>query len=267
MATAAPHAPRFARDDDKFFLISAVVMTLVLVGGFSMQLASGRSSFDAPPLVHAHAVVFMGWVGIYLSQSVLATSGGLRLHRRLGWIAAVWIVPMLIFGCAVVISMMRSGTVPFFFTPLQFFALDVFSLLAFAGLMVAGIVNRRRTDWHRRLNFCAMTLLLGPGVGRLLPMPFLIPYAFEATVAVIILFPIAGMIADVSRAGRIHPAWHWGFGIILGHLLVTELFTHTKVGVPLYDAIVAGAPGAAISPLDHGVPPVGPLITGRPASI
>ena len=41
-------------------------MTLVLVAGFSVQLALGRSSFAAPPLVHAQAVVFMGWVGIDL---------------------------------------------------------------------------------------------------------------------------------------------------------------------------------------------------------
>ena len=29
---------------------------------------------------------------------------------------------------------------------------------------------RRRTDWHRRLMFCGMAILTGPGLGRLLPM-------------------------------------------------------------------------------------------------
>ena len=47
-------------------------MTLVIVAGFSLQLAMGRSSFAAPWYVHAHAVVFMAWVGIYLTQNVLA---------------------------------------------------------------------------------------------------------------------------------------------------------------------------------------------------
>jgi hypothetical protein len=267
MATRAAHAPRFARDDDKFFLVSAFIMALTIVAGFSLQFAAGRSSFSAPPLVHAHALVFMGWVGIYLSQSVLATSGGLRLHRRLGWIAAGWMVPMLVLGCAVTLALVRAGRVPFFFTPVQFIALDIFSLFAFIGLIIAGIVNRRRTDWHRRLNFCAMALLLGPGVGRLLPLPFLIPYAFEATVVAVIVFPIAGMIADVRRAGKIHPAWQWGMAVILGHAAVTEAFTHTDVGVPLYRAITAGTPGAAIAPRERPPSPFAHLNAKPAASI
>jgi hypothetical protein len=253
MATFAPHAPRSIRSDDRFFLVSALVMAATIVAGFSLQFAAGRSSFSAPPLVHAHALVFMGWVVIYVSQSVLATTGGLRLHRKLGWLAAAWMVPMLFLGCAVTIALVRAGRVPFFFTPLQFIALDVFSLFAFVGLMIAGIVYRRRTQWHRRLNFCAMTLLLAPAVGRLLPMPLLIPYSFEAVLLAIILFPIAGMIADIRRTGKIHPAWQWGMAVILGHAAVTEAFTHTDIGLPLYRAVTAGTPGAGIAP--NGLPP------------
>lgn len=49
---------------DRVFPGLAVVMALVVVAGFSLQVAMGRSSFEAPLLVHAHAVVFMGWVVI-----------------------------------------------------------------------------------------------------------------------------------------------------------------------------------------------------------
>ncbi len=62
MATVADHAPPSVGRDHGFFLGGAVVMTVVIVAGFSVQLAMGRSSFAAPPLVHAHAVVFMGWM-------------------------------------------------------------------------------------------------------------------------------------------------------------------------------------------------------------
>ena len=174
---------------------------------------------------------------------------------------------MLILGCAVTLVMVRAGRVPFFFTPLQFIALDIFSLFAFIGLMIAGIVNRRRTDWHRRLNFCAMTLLLGPAVGRLLPMPLLIPYAFEATVVAVILFPIVGMIVDVRRSDKIHPAWYLGLAVILGHAAVTEAFTHTDIGVPLYKAITAGTPGAAVAPNDLPPSPLAHLNEKAAASI
>lgn len=265
MATLADSVP--VKRDNGFFRMAAIVMTVVIIAGFSLQFAAGRSSFSAPLVVHAHAFVFMGWVAIYLSQSVLATSGGIRLHRKLGWLAAAWMIPMLILGCAVTVALVRQGRVPFFFMPTQFIALDIFSLFAFVGLIIAGIVNRRRTDWHRRLNLCGMALLLAPGAGRLLPLPLLIPYAFEATAVAVIIFPLAGMIADVRRSGRIHPAWHWGLAVILSHIAVTEAFTHTDIGVPLYEAITAGTPGAAVAPRELPPSPLAHLNTKAPASI
>lgn len=64
MATLADSVP--LKRDDGFFRNAAFVMTAVIFAGFSLQLAAGRSSFSAPLLVHAHALVFMGWVVIYL---------------------------------------------------------------------------------------------------------------------------------------------------------------------------------------------------------
>ena len=86
MATLAesPRAP--VANDDRFFLRAAFAMALVIVAGFSLQLAMGRSTFASPPLVHAHAIVFMGWVTIYLLQNVFAATGNRALHKRLGWI-------------------------------------------------------------------------------------------------------------------------------------------------------------------------------------
>lgn len=248
--------------DGGFFLGGAIAMTLVLVAGFSVQLAMGRSSFSAPLLVHAHAVVFMGWVGIYLLQNIFAATGRQALHRRLGWIAAVWILPMLVLGCAVTVAIARRGQVPFFFTPLQFLVFDPLSLFTFAGLTVAAIVLRRRTDWHRRLHFCAMAILLGPGFGRLLPMPLLAPWAWEATALACLLFPLAGMVADLRRQGRVHPAWGWGVATTVGFVLLTEAITYSPVGQVLYRAVVAGSPGAAVAPLAFPPPPGPPPMAG-----
>ncbi len=52
--------------DERFFVGAAIAMTLVIIAGFSTQLVMGRSTFYSPPLVHAHAIIFMGWVTIYL---------------------------------------------------------------------------------------------------------------------------------------------------------------------------------------------------------
>jgi len=240
---------------DRVFPGLAIAMVLIVVAGFAVQLATGRSSFDAPLMVHAHAVVFMGWLVIFLLQNLLIATGQVRWHRPLGWLATVWLVPMLVLGWLVTEAMVRQGHVPFFFRPLQFLVFDPLSLVTFVGLTIAAIVLRRSTDWHRRLHYSAMAILMGPGVGRLLPVPLLVPWAWEATAAVTLLFPVIGMIIDLRKTGRIHPAWVWGFGVQVAMIIAIEAITWSPLGAAFYDAVVAGSPGAAVAPLDFPPPP------------
>jgi hypothetical protein len=257
MATLAP------RSDDAFFRNAAFGMAAVIIAGFSLQLAMGRSSFASPLLVHAHAMVFMGWVVIFVAQNVLVASGRVDLHRRLGWLATGWIALMVALGFLVTIAMVRRGQVPFFFLPQQFLVFDPVSVLAFAGLSAAAVANRKRTDWHRRLHYCAMALLLGPGFGRLLPMPLLAPWAFEATFLATLLFPMAGIILEARRTGVVHPAWRWGIAAMFGALLVTEAVAYSPAGDALYRSVTAGTPGASVPGLEFPPPPIGPRRTGR----
>ena len=249
--------------DERFFLGAAIAMTLVIVAGFSTQLASGRSSFASPPLVHAHAIIFMGWVTIYLLQNILVATGRMHLHRRLGWVAAGWMVPMIVLGFAVTLAMVRRGQVPFFFQPLHFLVFDPVTVLTFAGLTGSAILLRGRTEWHRRLHLCGMAMLMGPGFGRLLPMPLLAPWAWEATFAVGTIFPIAGMAADLRRSGHVHAAWRRGVLAMLGAFVLIEAITYSGVGQALYRGVTAGSPGAAVPPLQFPPPPPGGQVTGR----
>ena len=237
-------------------------MAILIAAAFSIQIWMGRSTFASPVRVHVHAVLFMGWVAIYLVQAILVTAGRIDLHRILGWVAAAWMVAMVVSGLIVTIAIVRGGTVPFFIQPLHFLVFDFFAIAIFGGLTVAAILLRRRTEWHRRLHFCGMTVLIGPAFGRLLPMPFLQPWAWEAQFAAALLFPIAGAVADLRRSGRVHPAWTWGIAILLGSFGLTQAVTYGLVGPAIYDAVTAGSPGAAVPPLQFQPPPEGPL-TGR----
>ena len=265
MATLAqqPFAPAPAVGDERFFLRAAIVMTITIVAGFSFQYLMGRSTFTAPMRVQLHAWVFMGWVGIYLLQNIFAVTGRMHLHRRLGWIAAAWIIPMIVMGFVVTLHMVRAGHVPYFFRPLQFLIFDPVTVIAFAGLTVAAILLRRRTEWHRRLHFCAMSLLLGPAFGRLLPMPILQPWAWEASFAAGMLFPLAGAWADLRRSGHVHPAWAWGMGTMISAFVLIEAITYSAAGMAIYNGVTARSPGAAVAPLEFAPPPAGPLMTGR----
>ncbi|PSJ43614.1 hypothetical protein C7I55_01580 [Sphingomonas deserti] len=241
----------------------AIAMALTVVAGFSLQLAMGRSSFASPVHVHLHALLFFGWVTLYVAQNVLVTRGTLALHRRLGWIGAAWAAAMVGVGIYTTANMVRNGTAPFFFEPAYFLVMNSLSVLCFAGLTAAAIILRRRTDWHRRLHVCGMAMLTGPAFGRLLPMPLLIPHAGSAVFAALMLWPAIGIAADLRRRGRVHPAWWWGIGAMFATQAAMTLIAHNPLGLAIYDAVTAGTPGARVAPLDFPPPPAGPLITGR----
>lgn len=262
MATLAQEPVAPASGDETFFLRGAIIMTITIVAGFSLQYLMGRSTFASPIRVHLHAFFFMGWVGIYLLQNIFVATGRMHLHRKLGWVAAFWIIPMVIMGCVVTVAMVRQGYVPFFFRPLQFLIFDPLTVFAFAGLTVAAVMMRRRTEWHRRLHFCAMSLLLAPAFGRLLPLPLLQPWAWEAAAAVSLLYPIVAASLDARRLGHVHPAWRWGIGVSVASFVLIEAITYSPVGTAIYSAVTKGYPGASVPALQFGTPTAGP-VTGR----
>jgi hypothetical protein len=246
-----------ARGEHRFYFILALVMAFVLIAGFSVQLAAGRSSFNAPWFVHLHGVTFFGWTFYYVLQTGLAANGSLALHRRLGWVGAAWAVALVVVGIATTVVMVRRGAAPFFFTPLGFLLMNRLSVLSFAGLIAAAIALRRRTEWHRRLITCGMALLTGPGWGRLLPMPFLIPWADWAVFCAVLIVPLVGVIADLRRSGRVHPAWWIGIAVMANAQISVGLVGHSAIGQSLYRAVTAGSPGATIAPLDYPPSPMG----------
>jgi hypothetical protein len=256
MASIAPAQPQ-SGNADNFFRTMAIMMALVIVAGFSMQYLAGRSSFAARPLVHLHGLAFMGWVGIFVTQAWLATHGPISLHRKLGWIGAGWIILLLVMGSWISIDVTQRGTAPFFFRPQHFLIANPLSLIVFAGLSWAAIRLRRQTDWHMRLHICAMAAIIGPGFGRLLPMPLLIPYAFEIAGIAGLLFPLAGMIRDKRKFGRVHPAWLLGVLAILAVIPASHLIGNSAVGDAIYKAVTAGQPGANVPGLQFAPPPPG----------
>lgn len=256
MATLAATAPyEEPAREERFFSTLAILMGLVIVAGFSTQFLMGRSTFASPVRVHIHAVLFMGWVGLFVAQSWLATRGPLALHRKLGWIAAAWMALMVPAAISVIIVMLRNGTAPFFFRPQEFLIGNPLSVLLFVAFTVAAIVMRKRTDWHARLHICGMTMIMGPGFGRLLPTPLFIPYAFEVTGIVALVFIFAGMIRDRRKFGRAHPAWWVGLAGMAALIVIPKILAPSAFGEWLYAATVAGSPGEAIPGMAFAPPP------------
>lgn len=245
MATTAGPMPR-AGQRDRFFLILSLAMIAVIVGGFSFNLAMGRSSFGLPLIYHVHAFVFMGWILIYLAQNLLIATENVRLHRKLGWIALVWVPMMVAMGLAITLHAMRSHGGPPFFAAPEFLFGNPAGLVCFAGLVAAAVTVRARPDWHRRLMLCSMAAITGPGFGRLLPVPFMIPWSW--TVAALVapmIFPLIGVAGDLVRTRRVHPAWLWGMAAMVGTFLTAQAIAFSPLGESVTRAMLAGAPGAS----------------------
>jgi hypothetical protein len=162
-------------ESTRFFTIMAFVMGLTIVGAFSMQLALGRSSFAVPWQYHVHGVIFMGWIGLYLAQAVTIATGNRALHARLGKLAYAYVPLMLVAGTVIMVTVARINGGPFFFAVNEFLISNLAVLYCFGGLAFWALRVRRHTGWHRRLMLCAMAILTGPGLGRILPLPLMLP--------------------------------------------------------------------------------------------
>lgn len=256
MATLHASAPprTIEQADRRFYMIIALAMAAVIVAGFSLNIAMGRSSFAAPAIFHLHAVVFMGWLALWVAQAVTIATGRRALHIRLGKIAYLWIPLMVAMGIAIMITVARRSGGPFFFAVNEFLISNIAGVLCFGGLALWSLRIRRHAGWHRRLMFSAMVVLVGPGLGRLLPLPLLIPNAWTISFAATLVFSVIAMIADRRRYGWVHPALWWGTGINVAVFVGSLLLAHSPLGLAITDAVIAGTPGAQ-RPMEAFLPP------------
>jgi FtsH-binding integral membrane protein len=217
MTTFAGAVPDVAPDPERreraFLLAMSVLLALTVATGFGLFVAIGISSFRSPWWVHVHALSFVGWIALYLMQNVLVFKGDLASHRTLGRAGAVlaaWLVLVGLVLTPVTVAVHRS---PPFFAPPVFLAMDWANIVAFGGLVCAGILNRRRSDWHRRLMLCATVCVIAPACGRIL----VLAGAMTPWNNVLVLLGYIALAAafDVYNRRRIHPAYAWGAGTLL----------------------------------------------------
>ena len=242
MAAIVQNGGTTAREE-RFFFTIACVMAAVIVAGFSFNLAMGRSSFSLPLIDHIHAFVFFSWVALYVVQNALISRDLVAVHRKLGWLSIGYVPVMVGLGIAVVLNSLARGGPPFF-AQNEFLFGNIAGLITFAGLIVAALVMRRRTDWHRRLMLSGMAILTGPGFGRLLPVPLLIPWAWQVSNAVPMIFVLTGIIFDLRRNGRPHPAWIAALATVFTMQVISNLIAFSPFGISVTEHVIAGTPGA-----------------------
>jgi hypothetical protein len=255
MSSVAETDPSAEQRERLFFFIAACLIATVVGAGFSLNLAMGRSSFALPLAFHIHAAAFFGWIALFVFQSALVARGQIRLHRVLGAVSVGFLPAMVASGAYLVFLSFRAGMIPPFYDLREFLVGVLAQLLGFAGLAIVGLALRRRTDWHRRLLFCAAALLAKAGWDRILPVPLFSPFAWWSGAMAVYLFPIGGMAFDRFSKGYIHPAWFWGVGSMVAVHFTALAVSQSELASDAVRLLVAGTPGAE-RPMQAFVPPM-----------
>jgi uncharacterized membrane protein YozB (DUF420 family) len=216
VASIARHSRKTGEVGPAFYLGMSLAMAAVIVGGFAHTVPGDFLDTPALPLLlHIHGAVFTLWVLLIVAQPAFIARGSIALHRRIGWMGAALAAAMVVMGLAATLFAVHDHAIPSFFPPTVFLVMNLIGILVFGGLVASGVRFRGQQEWHKRLMLCATISILGPGMGRLLPMSSFGAAAPLVMFAAILLFCAAGMAADLIVRGRIHPAYWWGTGVIL----------------------------------------------------
>lgn len=221
MATLAPPQTR----DRSFWQKMTLGLSAFIVVGFAQFGARGMVDYRGVPLfVHLHALIMLAWLGLTVVQATLVQRDNLALHRKLGWAGAVLATAVVAMCSFVGIRIDQMGMQPPFFTPAYFMALTQLDAAIFGGMVVTAILRRRETEWHRRLMVGTLVLFMEPALGRLLPMPLIMPWGEWLALAV--QLAVLGILIrhDRKMHGAIHPATTAVVAIVvLSHCIIEIL--------------------------------------------
>lgn len=124
---------------------------------------------------------------------------------------------MIVVGYLTAIHAARAGSSPPGWDDKAFLLIPLSSLALFGSFLNAGVLNRDRPDYHKRLMLLATIALLLPALARIVRMMGLpiLPVGVLGGLVVINLYLIALIVFDFSRLGRVHPVTLWGTLIFL----------------------------------------------------
>ena len=244
MATLASNPESAETRERRFYLIMTIVISVLTVAGFVNNVALGNSVPNPPLIFHIHALAYLGWLVLAITQGWLVYRNDLARHRVVGTIMLAWLPVLVILALAMTIASLRIHGGPPVLGVSEFLFVNAMHVVSFAALTGVAVGLWRKTDWHRRLLLCGLDSIGAPGIARLLPLPLFVPYVFPVLIIAAMLFPTFAVVVDARRTGRVHPAWLWGIGSVFAMLVVGEAMAMSAWGQDVTAGLVAGTPGA-----------------------
>lgn len=197
----------------RFYVSAAIGITVVVLAGFSVDVDLLRDMSPLSTLVRLHGAVMLGWIALFVTQTVLVARRRVDWHRRLGIFGAALAAAVVTADTATAVAASRLGGThlpPGMPAPL-FLARSLFALLTFAILVSSAIALRSRSAWHKRLMLLAAIILLDAALARFIGA--YTRWELDPTIARDLLVVLC-VIIDTWRYRRLHPAF------LVGGLLV-----------------------------------------------
>jgi len=193
-----------------------VVCIAVVLAGFARTYYA-KTVFGTPALSvmqHLHGFVMSAWFVLFAVQVRLVAARRTPLHRRLGAYGVIVAVMVLVVGTTTAIMAAGEGRAPPGVPPLVFLAIPLGDMLLFAVLFPAAIAMRRQPEYHKRLMVVASLGILTAAIARI-PLHFLQAGGLPAFFAVTDLILIGTIAYDTVKNRRLHPAFGWGFAVVI----------------------------------------------------
>ena len=190
---------KFPAREHLFFSGLALAYAIVVFVGFSRTYYL-KGVFGTPHLswlFHLHGVVFSAWTIFFVFQTALVAAGRTNIHRRIGWIGAVFAASITVFGTLLTIHAVRIGYPARTRLMSALLINGIIDVVLFGLFFGLALLLRHRPALHKRLMVLAMLCVIIPAIGRL-PIPAaLIGWTIFAV-------SLAGLIYDGVSARRIY---------------------------------------------------------------
>jgi uncharacterized membrane protein YozB (DUF420 family) len=232
--------------DRWIYVFMAVFFIAVTLTGFipdSLEkIAAVEAGERAPfPLVlHLHSILMGSFLALLLTQTILAATGRLDHHRKLGMISAVLVPALVVVGFILVPTMHQLRWEAMQAAPPEVQAEMAESFRISNNIMLAQIrigiafplfvllaFLARKTDsgLHKRLMVLAVVPALPAGFDRITWIPHTLPESPLSMDLYMLLAVAPLLIWDLARTGKVHKAFLIWFGVMVpSSLLIHALW-------------------------------------------
>jgi uncharacterized membrane protein YozB (DUF420 family) len=237
MATSQPLNRRIS--DRRLYLLAAILTPIIVLIGFGRTYYL-KGLFLSPPipsrLVHFHGLIMTAWVILFVTQVSLVATKRTKTHQKLGILGSILAALVFVVGIITAIYAASRGATP---GPpaLQFLAIPLGDMVAFAILIGLALYFRKKFDTHKRLMLLAALNLLTPAIARI-PLGFIQnggPLAFFGLTDLCILAAVA---FDTIKHRRLHPVFLWGTLFVILWQPLRLLFAATDIWMQFATALV-----------------------------